>query len=502
MHHKKQHFSGSSQTAESFNPQIEMNIVMTASEMTPFAKTGGLGDVMGTLPYALSQRGHAVFVFIPYYRCVQASSPKFLFSDQLEMGQQSVSYSVFQIHQQTGVHVYAIRKEVYFDREFLYGPPEQGYEDNAERFIFFSKAVLRSIQSLGLKTDVIHAHDWQTAFLPVLMHAQKTHGSFPHVSSVFTIHNLAYQGVFDMREAALTHLDAHYFSLHGLEFYGHLNLMKGGILFADAVTTVSRRYAQEIQTSEYGYGLEGVLRERRHLLHGITNGVDYSVWNPEQDRHLPQTFGITSLEGKRPCKIALARELKMEMTQDDPIFGIVTRFAKQKGIDLILAAFPKMLEWGARFAILASGDQSYEKAFQELAIRYPKQIGLRIGYDEGLAHRIYAGSDFYLMPSLYEPCGLSQLYAMRYGAIPVVRATGGLDDTVQQWNPKNQTGDGIKFQKPESDELLTAFEQALQIYRRPKDLSVLRQNAMKMNFSWDQSVVHYETLYQSLQSHA
>ncbi len=472
-----------------------MDIVMASSEMTPYAKTGGLADVVGALSDILSRRGHKVTVFIPFYHCIPIASSKLVLQEKVWLGQRLVTYTVFRIAQRGRVTVYAIRKEEYFDRLHLYGTADHDYEDNAERFIFFSKAVVHTILSLHIPFDILHTHDWQTALIPI--YAKST---LPQTRTVCTIHNLAYQGIFAAHNFQLTNLPPHLFSIDGLEFYGQMNLLKGGILFADAITTVSRRYAQEIQTPEYGCGLDGVLRLRRNSIQGILNGVDDSVWNPETDSHLAQTYGATSLKGKSTCKKALVLELQLSSLGRKPILSIVSRFAQQKGLDLVLGAMPIMLKKNLRFAILGNGDSLYEEGLRQWAARHPTQIGLRIGFDEGLAHRIYAGSDFLLMPSRYEPCGLSQLYAMRYGTIPIARATGGLEDTIQEWNPKTRQGTGFKFDKTEVTPLLSALKRALHLYRQPKVFPILQQNAMKTNFSWENSVAEYETLYQSLLS--
>ena len=478
-----------------------MKIIMAASEMTPFAKTGGLADVMGTLPHALAKRGHEVIVFIPFYRCVDAPSAEFMKDESIMVGSRSARFKIFSIFRKNGVRVFAIRKEEYFDRSELYGLADRDYEDNAERFAFFNQAVMRAMAAMDLDAQVIHAHDWQTALIPVYAQISNPGLSEP-VRTLFTIHNLAYQGAFDSHAFGCTNLPGQFFSMDGLEFYGRFNFLKGGILFADWVSTVSRRYAKEIQTPEHGFGLDGVLRAKHASLTGIMNGVDYSTWNPETDVHLPQQFGAGSITRKERCKSALVEELKLESAVKKPLFGMVTRFARQKGCDLLLQALPEMLQHGALFAVLGNGNAAYEKAFRHMAEQHPGQFAFTTGFNDGLAHRIYGGSDFFLMPSLYEPCGLSQLYAMRYGTIPLVRATGGLDDSVQGWDPKTRRGNGIKFQKADPADLVTGFEQAMDVYRNSKTLATLRQNAMAADFSWDKSAAEYETLYQSLCPHA
>lgn len=477
-----------------------MNIIMASSEMTPFAKTGGLGDVLGALPYALAARGHEITVIIPFYRCIENRSEESVLEDVVMMGDHPARFKVIRLTHGRGVTVYAIHKEEYFDRSQLYGTAEGDYQDNAERFIFFSKAVLQTIRSMGWSASILHAHDWQAGLIPLYVKSQKTDGLFKGLSTVFTIHNLAYQGIFSSHEFRHTNLSSEYFSMQGMEFYGRMNLMKGGIVFSDTVTTVSQTYAQEIQTPEYGFGLDGVLRSRMNAIHGISNGVDDKIWNPETDPFITEKFGVKNLEKKHKCKIALLREAGLENAPQKPLFGLVSRFAGQKGMDLLIDSFPQMLEHDALFIILGSGEDKYEKAFKQFAAQYPHRISLTIGFDEALAHRIYAGSDFFLMPSLYEPCGLSQLYAMRYGCIPLVRKTGGLADTVKPWNPKTREGYGFQFSDPRTSAWMEIFVKAMETYPNSKAMAAIQKNAMKEDFSWNHSAKAYETLYQSLQS--
>lgn len=475
-----------------------MRIVMAASEMTPYAKTGGLGDVLGALPFALGQRGHQVSVFIPFHRGIRPESRDRLLEFQLRMGGQMVTFALLRIVRRDGVTVYAIQKDEYFDRAYLYGPTDQEYADNAERFVFFNQAVLHCIRALGLDPQIVHTHDWHTALIP--LHLRLARGTlFPaHTRTVFTIHNLAYQGRFPAHQFRFANLPGHLFAIEGIEFYGQMNLMKGGILFADAVTTVSQRYAREIQTPEFGHDLDGVLRSRDGTIHGIVNGVDYSIWNPATDPQIARPYKAGSLTGKNACRKALLAEFHLRPSDKGPILGIISRFTHQKGLDLVLGAMAALLQTGARLVILGSGELAYEEGFRGWAARHPQQVALRLGFDDALAHRIYAGSDFFLMPSRYEPCGLGQLYAMRYGSIPVVRATGGLDDTVQEWDAVMGRGNGFKFSEPLSHALLAAFRHGLRAHRQPAMLRALRRNAMTADFSWDQSAARYEKLYQSL----
>ncbi len=479
-----------------------MKIVMVSSEMAPFAKTGGLADVLGTLPGALARHGHDVSVFIPLYRCVDSSSAEFLLQEGVALGPRHAAFSIFRLARHDGVTVYGIRKEEFFDRDGLYGTNEREFEDNAERFIFFSKAVVQSILSLRLEPDIVHAHDWQTALVPLYLKIYHEHQALPRIATAFTIHNMAYQGMFDAWHFSDTNLPGFFFSYDGLEFYGRLNLMKAGILYSDAVTTVSRRYAEEIQTPEFGHGLDGLLRSRHAAVHGILNGVDYSIWDPETDPHLPVNFNAEHPDGKASCKLGLLKALGMDGPAAAPLIGMVTRFAHQKGLDLMLPVIPEIMKRGVRLAILGNGEPGYEHAMWALVESYPGQVGLRMGFDDPLAHQIYAGSDFLLMPSLYEPCGLSQLYAMRYGTIPIVRTTGGLDDTIHAWDAHTLTGTGFKFGPAESDALLTAVDGALRAFGNARHLSALRQNAMIADFSWEKSAVEYETLYKNILPHA
>jgi len=476
-----------------------MKIIMTASEMTPFAKTGGLADVMGSLPQALSGRGHDISVFIPFYRNVKGPLSETQYKGHVTLGSRKCHFEAVRISTQDNVHVYAIRKDEYFDRAHLYHLPGRDYDDNAERFTFFSKAVVHTISQLGLKPDVIHAHDWQTALVPIYVALDPRTAPTSRRPCVFTIHNIAYQGVFEPSEFRMTNLPDHLFSPHGIEFYGKLNFLKGGVLFADRVTTVSPTYAEEIQTQEYGCGLEGVTRSRRAHLRGILNGIDENTWDPSKDEHIPEKFTVRSLKKKSVCKNALAEELHLDVSGTKPLFGMVTRLAQQKGIELFFKALPEMIHKGAVFAVLGNGDASYETHLRHLAAKHSQQLAVRLEFDEGLAHRIFAGSDFLMMPSLYEPCGLSQLYALRYGTIPLVRATGGLNDTIEAWNAKTHKGNGFKFSDPTAVSLLEGFDRAMHAYRQLKAISALRENAMACDFSWDRSAQEYETLYQSLQ---
>jgi starch synthase len=389
----------------------------------------------------------------------------------------------------------------YYDREQLYGDKSGEYPDNAERFAEFSRVAIEFAKRV-LLPDVIHCHDWQTALVPVLLRTQ--HAADPAVRSlpvVLTVHNLAYQGIFPQSALRKAGLPAQLFAMDALEFYGKINYLKGGLLFADYVSTVSRRYAKEIQTPEYGAGLEGVVVQRADRLVGILNGVDYSIWSPETDTLIAQNYSAQNLDGKKACKKDLLNTLKLPADKPEdlerPLVGIVSRFADQKGFDLIAQVAGEMMKEDLSFVVLGTGQTEYEKFFKMLAERYPGSVGVKIGYDDVLAHKIEAGADMFLMPSRYEPCGLNQIYSLRYGTVPVVRATGGLDDTVQNFDPKTQQGTGFKFDAYDGNALLECLRGALKVYREPKFWQVPQKNGMAKDFSWKTSAAAYVTLYEA-----
>jgi starch synthase len=388
----------------------------------------------------------------------------------------------------------------YFDRDGLYGSGDGDYGDNAERFAFFCRAALEWLRTLGTPPDILHCHDWQTALAPAMLRA--TAALYPELRRVRlmqTIHNLAYQGRFPASAWHLLNLDARYFTREALEFYGEINFLKAGLVFADALTTVSPRYAREIQTPELGEGLDGVLRARAGRLRGILNGIDYRVWNPAIDAALPARYDVGDLDGKARCKSHLQHALGLREEVEPPLLAIVSRFAWQKGIDVALDALPAVLETSAaQLAVLGRGDPHLEYRTHLLADRFPARVAVRTGMDEALAHRIVAGADLFLMPSRYEPCGLSQLYSLRYGTVPVVHATGGLDDTVAEFDTATGDGTGIKFAPDTPAALGDAIQRALEIRRDPAAWTRLRENAMRQDFSWDRSGRAYRNAYGAL----
>jgi starch synthase len=478
-----------------------MKIAMVASEVTPFAKTGGLADVIGTLTIALERLGHEVSVIAPGYR--SALQGDFSLSDTgmtltvPDTGGAKKDASVLETSIGKNVPLYLIQADEYFDREFLYGTPTGDYADNAARFGFFSRAALELLRRRPV--DIAHFHDWQTALAIVFLKLQP--GLYPETAAaktVFTIHNLGFQGVFPPTAWPLLNLDSSYFTPQFLEYYGNINFLKGGLLFADKITTVSPSYAQEIMTTDQGFGLEGVLRERAADLVGILNGVDYQQWNPWTDRYLSHHYGENSLTVKRDCKRELQRAVGLPEKSDTPLIAMISRLTLQKGFDLIEEIFDSLLERDVQVALLGNGEPRFERLFQAAAERYRGRVTVEIGFNEPLAHQIEAGADLFLMPSRYEPCGLNQMFSLKYGTIPVVRAVGGLKDTVQDYDAENQTGTGFVFQPYNGKALLAAIDRGLAVYRDEQAWTGLRRRAMAMDYSWERSAKVYANLYQQL----
>jgi len=477
-----------------------MKIALIASEVTPFAKTGGLADVLGTLSVALQRLGHELCVIAPAYRCVLRGEFR-LEETPLELtvpvSDRQTPGSVLRASIGMGISVYFIRADAYFDRDELYGTAQGDYPDNAERFTFFSRAALELLRRQPV--DVLHCHDWQAALAVVFLKTQADH--YPELAAaktVFTIHNLGFQGIFDQFHWPLLNLDAAYFTPQFLEFFSSINLLKGALLFADKITTVSPSYAEEIMTAEQGFGLDGVLRERAADLVGILNGVDYSIWNPWTDPFLAHHYNEESLTGKRDCKTELRQAAGLPDVSGTPVLGMITRLTQQKGIDLVEAIFAALMERNVQLALLGNGEPRFENFFRAAAARYPDRVAVRIGFDESLAHRIEAGADLFLMPSLYEPCGLNQMFSLKYGTIPIVRAVGGLKDTVQDYNAQAQTGTGFVVQTHTAQAVLDAVDRGLAAFNEKETWPALRRRAMSMDFSWERSARVYSGLYQQL----
>ncbi|MBI5814559.1 MAG: glycogen synthase GlgA [Nitrospinae bacterium] len=482
-------------------PKGPLTIVFVVSEAVPFIKTGGLGDVGGALPAALAEEGAKVHVFVPRYKGIGAAIPKGARPEAKVAVPMSTRLPEGEIYtlKKDGVDFHFVGNENYFGRDHLYNTPEGDYLDNLERFAFFCRAALEGVKALGIKPDIVHANDWQTALVPVYLKTiymdDPVLGGVP---GVYTIHNLGYQGLFNPRDWRHTGLDFRHYRNGEMEFYGGINLMKGGLVFADLITTVSPTYASEIKTREHGWGLDGVLRKRADALCGVLNGIDTKVWNPAGDKLIPANYTPAGLAGKKVCKEKLFEELG-QPPGNDPLIGVVSRLVEQKGMDLFAEVIDSLLDDGMRVAMLGSGSPAFEELFRELAARRPDRASVRIGYDEGLAHRIEAGSDIFLMPSRYEPCGLNQMYSLRYGAAPVVRATGGLNDTVSDYDPVTGAGNGFKFHEPSAHALYWKTSEAAAILRgKPDDWYRMVKRAMKEDYSWSKSARTYLGVYKKL----
>jgi len=474
-----------------------LRVLLLSSEVEPFAKTGGLADVAGALPKALAALGHDVRVLMPKYRGVErhgALSPV-LPRVRVPIGDGTTEGALLEGRLDRDVPVYFLAHDHYFDRPALYGTGDGDYLDNCERFIFFCRGALEAVRALGWTPHVIHANDWQSGLVPVYLETlYKDDPALGEIGTLFTIHNLAYQGVFWHFDMPLTGLGWDLFTPAGLEFYGKINFLKGGLVFGDVLNTVSKTYAQEIQTPEFGCGLEGVLQDRSADLHGVVNGIDYAAWDPETDREIAKRYSVEDLAGKAACKLALAEEMRIDVG-GAPIVGIVSRLAAQKGLDLVLEALPELVEAGFQLTLLGAGEPKLETAFAAAAAAHRGRVAIRAGFDAALARRIYAGADLFLMPSRYEPCGLGQMISMRYGTIPIVRRTGGLADTVVEVKPARRTGTGFGFAEPTTRALVEAATRALAAYREPSLWRQLQLNAMAEDFSWQASAREYVALY-------
>ncbi len=477
----------------------KLKVIFAASEVAPFAKTGGLADVGQALPQALSRLGAEVKVFMPLYRQVpreglrQARGGSF----DLELPGLQSQVEVYQGSLAKGVPCYFIRNDHYFDRDYLYGTPQGDYPDNAERFIFFCRAMLEYLlRATAAPLDILHCNDWQTGLVPAYRNTVYADGFFASTATVFTIHNLAYQGLFPMDKFGLTGLPGELASMYGMEFWGRINFLKAGVNFSEVINTVSPTYAQEIQTPEFGYGLDGVLADRAEDIYGILNGADYSVWDPRHDPLIPASYTARNLAGKAKCKRALLEAYRLPRSEA-PLLGIISRLADQKGFDLLAQAIDRLMAMDVNLVLLGTGDQKYHDMFEEIGRRFPHKAGIKIGFDNKLAHLIEAGADMFLMPSRYEPGGLNQLYSFRYGTVPIVRATGGLDDTVVDFDPAVGEGTGFKFREYSADALLAKVKVALRCYADKKLWEKLVRTIMTLDFSWERSARSYLELYET-----
>jgi starch synthase len=475
-----------------------MHIAFAASEGVPFSKTGGLADVVGALPRALAALGHRVSVYLPRYRQTKLTDPQTLLrSVTVPFDDRYRFCSLVTPGSQAGVQYYFVDYPPFFDRDALYGTAVGDYPDNAERFALFSRAVIEASKIVGAP-DIFHCHDWQTALIPVLLRTQYlADPAFREAATVFTIHNMGYQGLFPPEILPLLMLPWDLFTITKMEFFGQVNFLKGALVYADYVTTVSRKYSQEIQTTEYGFGLEGVLHDRAATVTGILNGVDYSEWSPENDRFIAAQYSPDNLAGKAMDKIDLLATFGMENADPKlPLIGIVSRFAAQKGFDLIAQIMDRLAREDMILIVLGTGDKPYEEMFLRLQKQFPHKIAVRVAYDNALAHKIEAGADMFLMPSRYEPCGLNQIYSLKYGTVPIVRATGGLDDTIEPWDARTGKGTGFKFYEYNGESLLLTIKAALQAFRDQASWQVLMRNGMARDFSWTASAKEYVKVYE------
>jgi len=471
-----------------------MKILVCSSEVVPFAKSGGLADVAGALPQVLNARGHEARVAMPNYALVNQEKAKPARAGEVTvfMGEEPVTAAILVSERVPGMPAYLVDCPRYFSGKPLYGEAE-----DPERFAFFCRAMLEFLRTSDWTPDVIHCNDWQTALIPVYL--KTTYADDPKlkaIATLFTVHNLAYQGVFDPAVMERVGLEADLFTPDRLEFYGAVNFLKGGLVYADVLNTVSETYSREIQTEEYGERLEGVLADRREDLFGVINGIDYEAWNPETDRHLAAHYDADDLAGKAACKADLQQKLNLPTRPEAPLFGLVSRLASQKGLDLLAEVLPHLLRMDVQFALLGSGEKDYQDLLTDLASQHPSKMAAVIGFDNRLAHRIYAGCDFFLMPSHYEPCGLGQLISVRYGTIPVVRHTGGLADTITDYAPDTGEGNGFSFAERSAVALLGAMFRGMMTKQEGAAWTRLVRNAMACDFSWDRSAEAYVGLYQ------
>lgn len=473
-----------------------MNIILAASEVVPYAKTGGLADVAGALPKALARLGHKVRVVMPRYKLEKIEASGERLPDELAVPFNFTERRAAVYVDRSGeVPVYFIDAPEYFSRAKLYGE-----SDDVERFAFFSRAILELAKALGEQLDIIHLNDWMTGLVAAYLKTVYANDpAFTGTKLLFTIHNIAFHGLFNPTDLPRFGLpDWIYRAEGGIEFYNLVSALKAGLVFSDAISTVSPRYAAEIQTPEFGEKFDGLLRARQRDLHGILNGVDYDEWNPATDVYVPARYSSNDLSGKQECKRDLLRSFGLPEDLDRPLIGCISRLSDQKGFDLILQIADRLLDRGVAFVLLGSGEEVYERAFQALRESRRSHVGVYLGFSNELAHKIEAGADMFLMPSRFEPCGLNQMYSLKYGTVPIVRAAGGLDDTIENFDRVMLRGNGFKFYEYSSERLLEKIDEALSVYSERDLWRVLMQNGMRADYSWSASARHYVELYQSL----
>jgi len=481
-----------------------MKIMQVAGECFPYSKTGGLADMVGALTKALAHQGHELTLVTPLYRGMESWLSKTKPLDwklELPIGNRLVTGQIRVLQVSQDFRVLMVDQPDFFQRKGIYGEDGEDYADNAERFVFFCKACVNLARYLPDAPDLIHAHDWQSALVPMLMHHERMRGGWAKVPpSLLTLHNLAYQGNFPPASFGLSNLPENYFTPQSAEFYGQFSFLKAGLIHADRLTTVSPTYAREILTDEFSCGLGGVLNQRADQLHGILNGVDYDDWQTGKNPHLTHSYDRTNMRGKAQGKLALQKQLGLDPSTTKPLFGCVSRLVDQKGMDILMPALNATLDRGYQVALLGSGMPHYQEGFERIAARFPEQVSVTIGYDDALAHRIEAGSDFFLMPSRFEPCGLNQMYSLRYGSIPIVRDVGGLSDSVVGLDENPTQADGIKFSDFGVSALMQALAQALELYQDQKQLKAMQKRGMARDFSWQATSNAYLELYREMVS--
>lgn len=478
-----------------------MKILLATSEAVPFAKVGGLADVTGALANEYKKMGIDASIILPFYREIKKAAKKLGIKPlkkeiSVPLGNTVENGRLWEGKTSEGVTAYFIENDKFYDRDEVYGTPEGDYPDSASRFIFYSRGVLEVLKALGLTVDIIHCNDWQTGLIPLYL---KTiyKDEFPNTATLMTIHNLGYQGIFEQSDMPLTGLGWEMLHDEAMEFHGKINFLKVGLLFADVLTTVSDTYSKEIMTPEYGYGLDDVLRKRSKDLYGIINGIDYNDWDPEKDNLIPAKYSKSDLSGKAICKKSLQKECGLSES-NSPLIGMVTRLTTQKGLDLAAEAIDEIIKSDMQVIILGKGDEHYHGILLNLREKYSEQLSVTIGFDNTLAHKIYAGSDIFLMPSKYEPCGLGQLISLCYGTIPVIRKTGGLADTIVEYNPSEGAGTGFFFNNYSSDELVEKLKGVNKLFNDKKEWQRILENAMSQDFSWRQSAKQYISLYKKI----
>jgi starch synthase len=482
----------------------QLKVLFLSSEVMPFAKTGGLADVAGALPIALKHQGIDVRVMMPFYRLIKegASKTRVLIKNlAVPFGERLLKAALFESNIEGNIPVYLVDREDMFDRPNLYGNSKGDYYDNLERFSFFAHSALKTAQALDFKPDIIHCHDWQTGLVPALLNGPYRQSiGLSNTATVFTIHNIGYQGIFTPEKLSVTGLPGpQFFHPDGLEYWGSISLLKAGIIYSDAVTTVSPTYATEILAHEYGLGMEGVVLGRSKVLHGILNGIDYNEWDPSKDKHLAASYSPKAIGEKKQCKASLIKEIGFKHSMlGRPLIGMVSRLDNQKGLDLLVKSLEDVLKLDTTLVILGSGDEKIEEALKKAADQHPDRVSIHTGFNNPLAHHIMAGADMLLVPSRYEPCGLTQMYALKYGTVPIVRATGGLNDTIEQFDGNTMKGNGFKFETYDAEALLTAIKQAVELYKDKKTWKKLMLNGMQSDFSWDKSAEKYIKIYESV----